>query len=121
MWFWYFMLVCDLLIPALMLVGGYLMWKHPPKKINTVFGYRTARSMKNMDTWLFAHHDCGKRWWLVGWILLIPSAVVQLPLFGKSETAIAVAGLILLVVQTTVMLLSLIPTERALARRFPEA
>lgn len=50
MGFWIFLLVCSLLIPAVMIVAGFLMWKHPPKKINGFYGYRTTRSMKNQDT-----------------------------------------------------------------------
>ena len=51
MWFWWVMLFCDLLIPVTMLIGGRAMWKHCPNSINGLFGYRTHRSMKNMDTW----------------------------------------------------------------------
>lgn len=40
MWFWWFMLVCDLLIPILMIIAGNMMWKHSPEK-NWVIGYRT--------------------------------------------------------------------------------
>ena len=62
MGFWWFMLICDLIIPIVMLIGGRMMWKHCPKHINGIVGYRTARSMKNMDTWKFAHDYCGKLW-----------------------------------------------------------
>ena len=44
MWFWWFMLICDLLIPITMVVAGRMMWKHCPKHINGMFGYRTTRS-----------------------------------------------------------------------------
>ena len=47
MWFWWFMLICDLIIPVV--IGGRMMWKHCPKHINGMSGYRTIRSMKNMD------------------------------------------------------------------------
>ena len=63
MWFWYFMFVSNLLTPLLMIVIGHIMWKHSPQNINTIFGYRTKRSMKNMDTWKFAHEYCGKLCW----------------------------------------------------------
>lgn len=59
MWFWWFMFVCNLLIPILMIVCGRMMWKYPPKEINRGWGYRTKRSMKNIDTWKFAHDYCG--------------------------------------------------------------
>ena len=33
MCFWLFMLICDLLVPIIMIVGGRIMWKHCPKHI----------------------------------------------------------------------------------------
>ena len=62
MCFWWFMLICDMIIPIVMVIVGRMMWKHCPKYINGMLGYRTTRSMKNMDTWKFAHDDCGKLW-----------------------------------------------------------
>ena len=47
------------------------MWKHCPKHINGMLGYRTTRSMKNMDTWKFAHDYCGKLWWKIGWVMIL--------------------------------------------------
>ena len=55
MWFWWFMLICDLIIPIAMVIGGRMMWKHCPKNINSMSGYRTTRSMKNMDTVSYTH------------------------------------------------------------------
>ena len=51
MWFWWFMLICDLIIPIAMVICGRMMWKQCPKHMNSMSGYRTTRSMKNMDTW----------------------------------------------------------------------
>ena len=55
MGFWIFMLVMDLLLPGVMLWFGSLFLRGVPREINPVFGYRTAMSMKNRDTWAFAH------------------------------------------------------------------
>ncbi len=120
MWFWWFMLVCDLLVPILMIVAGNRMWKHSPKTINGVMGYRTARSMKNMDTWRFAHDYCGRLWWKIGWIMLIPSMVVHFPFYHGSETAVGTVGAILCTIQCAVLIFSVFPTERALKRTFTE-
>lgn len=46
MWFWWFILICDCIIPVLMIIAGRMMWKHCPKKINGIVGYRTKMSMK---------------------------------------------------------------------------
>lgn len=36
------------------LIVGFIMMKFPPKKINSLYGYRTASSMKNQERWDFA-------------------------------------------------------------------
>ena len=60
MGFWIFMLIMDLLLPFTMIGFGRYFMKKAPKEINSVFGYRTSMSMKNKDTWEFAHKYCGK-------------------------------------------------------------
>ena len=59
MGFWIFMLIMDLLLPFTMIGFGRYFMKKAPKEINSVFGYRTSMSMKNKDTWKFAHKYCG--------------------------------------------------------------
>ena len=66
MGFWIFMLIMDLLIPFTMIGFGKMFLKKAPDQINYVFGYRTSMSMKNQDTWVFAHHYCGKIWYICG-------------------------------------------------------
>ncbi len=118
MWFWWFMLACNVLIPVILIIGGRMMWKHCPKKINNIYGYRTGRSMKNMDTWKFAHDHCGRLWWKIGWIMLLPSVLIQLPFFHSSENVIGIAGLILCTIQVIVLIASIFPTEVALKKTF---
>lgn len=120
MWFWWFMFVSNLLIPALLIAVGYSMWKHCPGKINAVIGYRTRRSMKNMDTWKFAHEYCGRLWWKIGWGMLLPSVLVQIPAIHSSENIVGTVGGIVCMVQTVALVVSIIPTERALKRTFTE-
>lgn len=118
MWFWYFMFICNLLTPVLMIVTGHIMWKHSPQNINTIFGYRTRRSMKNMDTWKFAHEHCGKLWWKIGWIMLIPSILIQHPFYNATEDTIGIVGGILCGIQVLTLFLSIYPIESALKRTF---
>ena len=118
MWFWWFMFVCNLLIPVILIIAGRMMWKHCPKKINTVYGYRTKRSMKNMDTWRFAHNYCGKLWWKIGWFSLFPSVVVQIPFFESSEDVIGIVGGIICTVQVVILMATVFQTEAALKKTF---
>lgn len=120
MWFWWFMFICNMLYSVTMIVAGWFMWKHSPKKINSVVGYRSKRSMINMDTWKFAHENCGKRWWKIGWIMLVPTILIQIPFYGKSDDLIGWIGLGICIVECTILLVSIIPTERALKEAFTE-
>lgn len=120
MWFWWFMFVSNMLMPVILLIGGRMMWKHCPKEINSVIGYRTKRSMKNMDTWKFAHEYCGKLWWRMGLLLLFPSILVQLPFVHSSEEIIGTVGIVICTVQVILLVASIFPTERALKRTFTD-
>lgn len=120
MWFWWFMLAVDMLVPLCMILFGRMMWKHPPEKINGIIGYRTTRSMKNTDTWNFAHDYCGRLWWKIGWILLIPTAAAHIPLYHRSENTVGAAGCILCAVQCIILIVSIFFTERALKRNFTD-
>ena len=66
---WIFMLIMVLLFPVIMILIGRYFMKTSSKEINYMFGYRTNMSMKNKDTWDFAHKYIGKLWFYI--ILLI--------------------------------------------------
>lgn len=118
MGFWIFMMICNLLIPVIMIVIGAVFVNHPPKSINGVYGYRTTMSMKNMDTWNFAHLYCGKLWRKIGWIMLPISIVVMIPLLGKSDNIIGIWGGVLETVECIILIAAIFPVERALKKNF---
>ena len=118
MGFWWFMLICDLTIPIFMILGGRMMWKHCPKHINGIVGYRTTRSMKNMDTWKFAHDYCGKLWCKMGWVMIIPFALIHIQLCHSDENTIGIVGGILLTIQCISLFVSIYTTEKALKKHF---
>ncbi len=114
------MLVCDLLVPLIMIITGGIMWKHYPKDINGLIGYRTKRSRKNMDTWKFAHEYFGKLWLKTGIILLIVSALAHIPFIHSSENTISVMSIILCMIQCAVIVSTIFPTENALKKTFDD-
>lgn len=118
MGFWIFMMICNLLIPVIMIVIGMVFVNHPPKSINGIYGYRTTMSMKNMDTWNFAHLYCGKLWRKIGWIMLPISIVVMIPLLGKSDNIIGIWGGVLETVECIILIAAIFPVERALKKNF---
>ena len=118
MGFWIFMLVMNLLIPIMMIGFGKYFMKSAPGSINIVFGYRTSMSMKNQDTWKFAHEYCGKLWCKWGKIMLIITVIVMLFLLGKSEDTIGNWGAAICIVQLIPLIGTIFPTENALRRTF---
>ena len=82
MGFWIFMMVMELLIPLIMIIFGKLFSKKAPKKINYFYGYRTSMSMKNKDTWEFAHKYCGRLWLKIGYIMFAISFIIMLFVLG---------------------------------------
>ena len=118
MGFFWVLFACCLLTPVIMLLAGWMMWKHCPREINGLLGYRTARSMKNQDTWRFAHAYCGRLWWRGGWVLLLLSALGMLPFMHSSEDTLGTVCIVLCLGQAALLVLSIFPTERALGRTF---
>lgn len=118
MWFWWFMEIMNCFIPAVMIVCGWFMWKHYPKNINHLMGYRTKRSMKNEETWKFGNEYCGRLWFRIGFISLIPSMIVLIPFTSSSDDCIGNVSICFMIVQLFLLLGSIIPTEKALKKTF---
>ena len=115
---WFMMLGFNLLIPAIMLGTGKLMQRNTPKDINWIIGYRSAMSMKNEDTWAFAHKVAGAFWWKWGWVALAVTTATMLLVLGRSEDLVSTAGCFLMFAQM-IPLIAVIPhTEKALHNTF---
>lgn len=113
-----FIIVCNLIIPVIMLFFGVRFRKHGPKNINGIYGYRTSMSMKNKDTWEFAHQYCGRLWIKLGLIMLTISIIVSVLVFTYVDEAQGVIDLILVTIQTIVLIVSIFPVEKALKNNF---
>ena len=46
MWFWFFMLFCNMILPVIMVLCGLMFAKTDPGEVNDYFGYRTKMSKK---------------------------------------------------------------------------
>ena len=120
MGFWIFMFIVNLFIPIIMIGFGSYFIKKAPKEINMVFGYRTDMSMKNKDTWVFAHNYCGKLMLIIGFVMLIPSIFAMIFAFGKDINFVSTFGLIICGIQMVFLIIPIIPTEIALKKNFDE-
>lgn len=118
MWFWIFMLIMELLIPLSMVIFGRIFRKKAPSEINAVYGYRTSMSMKNKETWEFAHNYFGKVWYTCGLILLPVTIIAMLPVIGTSYDFIGLWGGLISAAQIFLMLGTIALTEKALKKAF---
>ena len=112
------MLTGNATISLIILIGGIFICKYTPRKINSLIGYRSARSMKNMDTWKFANRYCGRLWITVGIPLTAAAVLVHTLLIKKSDEIVSAVGLSFMFVSLALLILSLILTERAIKRNF---
>ena len=101
-----------------MLFFGFSFTKHAPKNINYIYGYRTSMSMKNQDTWQFAHNYCGKLWRNAGLTLLIITVALGLVTMKSDIAVIENVTMILVITQILVVVGSIIPVEHALKNTF---
>lgn len=119
--FWIFMSITVLLIPSVMIgFGNLFSSRGTPSKINSTFGYRTARSMQNADTWKFAHNYIGKLWNRIGFFMFTLSFAAMLSIMKSDIILIATIGTIITLVQIIILFCTIFPTEAALKRTFDE-
>ena len=114
------MLVMNLLIPFVMIIYGRVFEKKPPKiaRSKFAFGYRTVMSMRNEETWEYAHRFFGKLWFRFGIAVGLISIIVLFFFIGKDKDTVGFDGMIICYVQLVAMLLPVIPTEISLRKRF---
>ncbi len=115
-----FIYICNLLIPIVMFIFGNVFAKHPPGSINMAYGYRTKRSMKNQETWDFAHEYCGRIWKNAGAVILVISLLASLAGFFMDDDGAEYLSLILVHLQLVILIGSIYPVERALKKNFDD-
>ncbi|MGB5318592.1 SdpI family protein [Eudoraea sp.] len=80
-------IVPSLMTGLLVLIGGLIFKKNPPKKINWWYGYRTKRSVKNQEQWDFAQKLGAKnmiKYSLIPFLTTIFGFVIDIKYVGGS-------------------------------------
>ena len=111
--FWLYMFICLLLIPLVMIIFGTIFRRAAPKKINPLFGYRSEQSMKDKESWDFAHKQVGSIWRRWGFAMLI-SIVPMFFVYGKDVDTVSYWGLAIIVLQLIVMIIPIFIVEKRL-------
>ena len=112
------MLIVDLIVPLTMIVFCELFMVKTPKNINVLFGYRTTLSMKNMDTWKFAHKYCGKLMFWIGIIILPLSVIPLIFVIDKKINIIAIVGIVICIIQIITLIIPIFATQITLKKTF---
>jgi uncharacterized membrane protein len=109
------MFLPQLIISLVFVLGGLIMAKFPPKKINPLYGYRTRRSMQSPEAWKYAQRISSRKLVLCGLIGLV--VFVAAWLLGLNEGIHAI-----LMIATLFSTLSFViySVERKLKKKFPE-
>ena len=113
-----FNLIMTMLIPLIMVVCGWLFMHGIPKDRNSLFGYRTAMSVKNDDTWRFAHEYCGRLWLIIGLVLLAVTTVFMVLSMNMDPERVAFISGILMMIYVVPLLATVAATENAMKKTF---
>ena len=111
-----FVIVCDFIIPVVMIILGMLYRNHYPKKINNHHGYRTTRSMKNQDTWEYSQKIFGKIALIDGVIMLAISIAVVCFSVSKGKDGFAWISFALIMIQIAMMIFVIYLVEKDLKK-----
>jgi uncharacterized membrane protein len=111
-----FLFVCCMLVPGSMIGFGMLWKSNPPKNINNLYGYRTSMSMKNKDTWNYAHRYIGRIWYLLGIITAVLSVIILF--IFKNSFKFESITIYLVFIQIALLCVGIIPTEISLNKNF---
>ena len=118
MGFWLFTFVCTMVTPAIMVILGNFMIRQCPRNINSKFGYRTARSVKNKKTWVFANELVGRLYQKIGWSSILLIFIIMTAVLNKSHSFILYTGIAVTAVELILSVLPIIFTEKALKDNF---
>ena len=97
------------------LIMGFIMYKFPPRKINGLYGYRTAKSMGSQERWDFAQTYSAKEMMKSGLIFSIVGLFGII--FQPDETIATIVGLGIIIVCVIILIARV---ERALNRNFKD-
>ncbi|MGZ5244171.1 MAG: SdpI family protein [Bacteroidia bacterium] len=103
-----------LLTGGIFILGGIIMKIFPPKSINSIYGYRTFRSMRNIETWKEGNSFGAKAMIITGIFLLVCGVLTHLFLPDLGEKS-ALPGIGVIIFASIIMIFA---TEKHLKRLF---
>lgn len=100
-------------VGIIFVIAGLILFLFPPRSINSLYGYRTANSMKSQDRWGFAQKYSAKEMVKLGFLLALSGLIGFV--FEPNENVATLIGLGLMIL---VVVILIIRVEKALKKKF---
>jgi len=114
---WAFVFIACLVCPLMMLIYGIRFRCYQPKR-DGICGVRIKAALQNDETWDFAHQYCGKLWETMGLFMASIVIVCMILLIDLSEMMIAVSGVVILLIQLVLFVLSFGLVSKKILKNF---
>ncbi len=114
-----FFLVCYVIVPIVMIVFGIIRRKGGPEKVSSLWAYRSAMSMKNKDTWNFAHTYLARKFLIWGVVAIIATVALLFTFYNSGKIVFIMN--VTITVQIIFFFGAVISTEKALDRTFDKS
>jgi uncharacterized membrane protein len=98
---------------GLLFLISVLFWKFPPKKINSIYGYKTPKAMQNLKIWEFANTTFNKSLLIYAGISFL--AGLAFVTFLKAELTWQPMAFVFLSI-----IVSIVKTEKKLTKNFTD-
>ena len=102
-----------LLCGIVFLIAGIVTKRFPPKQINYLYGYRTARSMRSLEEWNYAQKYSAIKMIQIATFLILISIIANIVLSDLKEFNVASFFIVII----SIMYL-FVKTEKALKNKF---
>ena len=105
--------ITQILTGPIFLITGWILRRFPPKSINSLYGYRTPRSMKNKENWDFSQTYAANLMMQCGGFML---AIAIIYLLSPITLNMAIDFSLSMGIIILVCIVLIIKTERALKK-----
>jgi uncharacterized membrane protein len=112
--------ILSMLLPYIYVILGIIFWIKPPKKMNSICGYRTPRAMQTQETWDFANKYSGMLLLVIGFVLTMVTTIIDVLLYHWFKANYNVGVLLLFCTQALALIFPIIKTEKKLKATFDE-
>ena len=118
MLFWLAVSLVSIGIPLAMIILGILFIRAAFVGFTSFVSYSTRRSRRSKEEWAYANKSLGRALIIFGALLLPVYSIIMLALFSANESLVGLFGGIIILTSIIPVLISVLPIERRLKKKF---